>query len=166
MNLRYLWQGLKKNLKHILQAGIISHVRTQDSGFSFVESFIGYMFKYVICSCGHACWLFVFLPSYYSGMQRDSICLTSSATTSTCWRKTILASDMWIQTSSGWVSAHNTIQLHVPEEITDSKVKWDIMRKQHPVSLSWRESHESIDATVVMPVLLVWSWSPKAVSQA
>lgn len=39
----------------------------------------------------------------YSGMRRDSTCLTWSATTSTSWRKTISASDMWTQTSSEWV---------------------------------------------------------------
>ena len=38
---------------------------------------------------------------FCSEMPRDSTCSTSSATTSTCWRKTTLASDMWTQTSRG-----------------------------------------------------------------
>lgn len=43
-----------------------------------------------------------FCFSSYSAMQRDSIYLTSSATTSICWRKTISASDTWIRTSNGY----------------------------------------------------------------
>lgn len=103
INIGWMWDisgMVLKILKHIL-AGIISHeLRTV-------------AFPCLICSWPHTqiCLWFVvvgmlaellfFLLFCYRGMQRDSICLTSSATTSTCWRKTILASDMWIQTSSG-----------------------------------------------------------------
>lgn len=52
--------------------------------------------------CAHAFWI-LFSLFCHSGMQRVSICLTSSAITSTCWRKTTLVSDTWIQTSSGYV---------------------------------------------------------------
>lgn len=44
MNRRNLWQGLRKKkkilyLRHILPAGITSHVWTQDSGFSLLDLF-------------------------------------------------------------------------------------------------------------------------------
>lgn len=40
----------KKNLKHILLAGIISHIWTQDSGFSLLYLFLAPVFKYVSVS--------------------------------------------------------------------------------------------------------------------
>lgn len=94
----------KKSEAHSAGRNYFSYLNSGQWLF-FVVSFLGpgvqICFSEWFVVVRHACWISVFLLLYYSGMQRDSICLTSSATTSTCWRKTILASDMWIQTSSG-----------------------------------------------------------------
>lgn len=55
-------------------------------------------------------------PFFPSVMQRDSTCLTLSATISTYWRKTTLASDMWTQTNREYVKS---ITIHPTNEIAE-----------------------------------------------